>query len=147
MAEENWLTYAEAADVLGIKLDSVKRRARGRKWPRIVGNDGRCRIQLPAEENRAASRAAARSDDSPIPPDFPSPESALLDRVSAAEIRAAVAEARADGLSERLTEVKAALDDAKIERDRLLTIIEQQSAESRPAVVPVSIWDRIFGRR
>ena len=65
----------------------------------------------------------------------------------AAEIRAAVAEARADGLSERLTEVKAALDDAKIERDRLLTIIEQQSAESRPAVVPVSIWDRIFGRR
>ena len=110
-------------------------------------HDGRCRIQLPAEENRAASRAAARSDDSPIPPDFPSPESALLDRVSAAEIRAAVAEARADGLSERLTEVKAALDDAKIERDRLLTIIEQQSAESRPAVVPVSIWDRIFGRR
>lgn len=146
MAEEIWLTYAEAAEMLGIKLDSVKRRARGRKWPRMVGNDGRCRIQLPAEENRAAGRAAARADDSRIPPDFPSPESALLERVSAAEIRAAVAEARADGLSERLKETKAALDDAKTERDRLLTIIEQQSAESRSAV-PVSIWDRIFGRR
>lgn len=144
MAEEIWLTYAEAAEMLGIKLDSVKRRARGRKWPRMVGNDGRCRIQLPAEENRAAGRAAARSDDSPIPPDFPSPASALLERVSVAEIRAAVAEARADGLSQRLTEAKAALDDAKTERDRLLAIIERQSSEIRPAV---GFIERLFGRR
>ena len=41
------MTYVEAADVLGVKVDSVKRRARNRGWKRIKGNDGLVRIGVP----------------------------------------------------------------------------------------------------
>lgn len=41
------MTYAEAAEILGVKLDSVKRRARNRRWKRETGNDGLTRIAVP----------------------------------------------------------------------------------------------------
>lgn len=43
------MTYADAASVLGVKVDSVKRRARNRGWKRIRGNDGLMRIGVPVE--------------------------------------------------------------------------------------------------
>lgn len=42
-----WHTYQEAADLLGIKPQSVKKRAIRRHWPRMTGNDGLARVQLP----------------------------------------------------------------------------------------------------
>lgn len=42
------MTYAEAAAALGVKVDSVKRRARNRHWKRELGNDGLVRIAVPA---------------------------------------------------------------------------------------------------
>jgi len=43
----DWLTYAEAAERLGIKPESVKKRAIRKGWPRQQGNDGLARICLP----------------------------------------------------------------------------------------------------
>ena len=43
----DWLTYAEAAARLGIKPESVKKRAIRRGWARQAGNDGLARIRLP----------------------------------------------------------------------------------------------------
>lgn len=43
------MTYADAAHLLGVKLDSVKRRARNRRWKREKGNDGLVRIGVPVE--------------------------------------------------------------------------------------------------
>ena len=43
-----FLTYEEAATRLRIKPDSVRRRARARKWPRQVGNDGLTRVGVPS---------------------------------------------------------------------------------------------------
>lgn len=43
----DWLTYTEAATRLGIKPESVKKRAIRRGWPRQAGNDGLARIRLP----------------------------------------------------------------------------------------------------
>lgn len=34
------MTYVDAAEVLGVKVDSIKRRARNRRWKREKGNDG-----------------------------------------------------------------------------------------------------------
>lgn len=48
--DEEWLTYAEAAERLNIKPDSVKRRARARKWPRRTGNDGLARVRIETPE-------------------------------------------------------------------------------------------------
>lgn len=53
------MTYAEAASVLRVKVDSVKRRARNRRWHREIGNDGLTRIAVPL---------SALPDD---PPDVP----------------------------------------------------------------------------
>ena len=69
MTEELWLTYTEAAGKLGIKLDSVKRRVRARKWPRMTGNDGIVRIQIPHDalpddrtEGRSVNQAEPDAD-------------------------------------------------------------------------------------
>jgi hypothetical protein len=43
------MTYVDAASVLGVKVDSVKRRARNRRWKREKGNDGLVRIGVPVE--------------------------------------------------------------------------------------------------
>lgn len=60
---EEWLTYAEAADRLSIKPDSVKRRARAKNWPRRVGNDGFARVQLPSGDAREVESSP---DDPPL---------------------------------------------------------------------------------
>ena len=129
MTEEFWLTYTEAAGKLGIKLDSVKRRVRARKWPRMTGNDGIVRIQIPHDalpDDRTEGRSVNQAE----------PDVDLADvsaRLTDAEIRAAVAEARADALSERLTE-------AKEDRDKWQALAERLS-QPRP-----SIWDRLLKR-
>ncbi len=48
-ADTRWLTYEEAGRVLGIDPDSVARRARRLKWPRLPGNDGKARVAIPAD--------------------------------------------------------------------------------------------------
>lgn len=134
---ETWLTYSEAAELLQIKLDSVKRRARARRWPRRAGNDGLVQICIPEE-----ILPERRPDN---PPDIPDairptdpPLDVLRDRAEAAEKQAAAQEARANALSEQVADLRA-------ERDRLLTIIEQGSRPSRP--IGIGIFDRLFGRR
>jgi len=45
--EHIFLTYGDAATRLGILPDSVRRRARNRKWPRRTGNDGKTLVGVP----------------------------------------------------------------------------------------------------
>lgn len=45
--EHEFLSYDEAAVRLEIKPDSVRRRARSRKWPRRTGNDGKALVGVP----------------------------------------------------------------------------------------------------
>jgi hypothetical protein len=44
-----WMTYTEAAVRLGVSLEAARRRAIRGKWPRMPGNDGRTRVQVPDE--------------------------------------------------------------------------------------------------
>ncbi len=44
-----WMTYDEAARVLRIKPDSVRRRAASRKWPKQLGNDRMARVGIPRD--------------------------------------------------------------------------------------------------
>lgn len=62
------LTYAEAGKILGIKADSVARRARNRRWKREIGNDGLTRVGVPL----SAFPPMIPSENAPdIPPDIP----------------------------------------------------------------------------
>lgn len=89
--ESRWLTYEDAAVVLGIDAASVKRRAQRAGWPRMVGNDRRVRVAVPASAMPEA-RGDLSSDVTP-----PEPLAALMERLTdraiAAEARAAAAEA------------------------------------------------------
>lgn len=44
-----WMSYAEAAEALGISAASVKQKARRGRWPRQVGNDGKARVAVPSD--------------------------------------------------------------------------------------------------
>ena len=123
-----WLTYADASKRLGIKTESVKRRARSRKWVRRVRNDGIAEVCIPDD-----ALTAGRSDDPPAtPPAAPPLDPRLTERVIDAETRAAVAEAR--------------LIDTIADRDHWREMALRLS-EVRPVVdpVPVSFWDRLDG--
>lgn len=112
-----WLTWPEAAERLGIKAESVQRRARARKWPRRPGNDGRARVLVPPEA--LTDNPPERLEEAPpaLPPAVLPDESGLLERAIRAETRAEV-------LAQQV-------EDLRGERDRLLTLLEARNVENR----------------
>ena len=115
-----WMTYDEAGQRLGIKSDSVRRRAASRKWPKRIGNDRLARVGIPADVIPDATPA--------FPPDNPDESGSFRERLAAAE-------ATIQGLEARLS-------DTQSERDRLVRILEQ-NLESR---IRSGFFSRIFGR-
>ena len=103
-----WMTYREAGDRLGIKTDSVRRRAASRKWERRPGNDGKTRVGIPAHVIPDNTREVT-PDNPDTSPDI-TPDSIS---VELAEARADVArlEGQADGLRQQI-------DDLREDRDR-----------------------------
>jgi hypothetical protein len=133
---ETWMTYADAADRLGIKLDSVKRRARARRWNRRTRNDGAVEICIPPDalpEPRPDNPDAIRPSD---PPSNLLLEA--LEMLRKTEADAASHKARADALTDQVADLRS-------DRDRLMSIIEGQSRPARP-VVGVGFFDRFFRR-
>jgi hypothetical protein len=54
----DWLTYREAAEQLNSTAEAVRYRAIRGRWPRMRGNDGRARIQLPDQPNSVRTPSA-----------------------------------------------------------------------------------------
>lgn len=88
--ESRWLTYEDAATALGIDAASVKRRAQRANWPRMVGNDRRVRVAVPASALPEAGDDTS-ADMSPEP--LAALMERLVERAITAEARAAAAEA------------------------------------------------------
>lgn len=115
--EHIFLTYDEAATRLGIKTDSVRRRARARKWPRRAGNDGKAQVGIPPD--------VLRADNPPGPPPSHPPDT------EAAELR----------VENRM--LRERLDELRDERDRWRDQAERLSESGKPVT---GILARIFGR-
>lgn len=115
--EHIFLTYEEAADRLGIKPDSVRRRARARKWPRRTGNDGKAQVGIPPD--------VLGADDPPGPPPGLPPD------IETAELR----------VENRM--LRERLDDLREERDRWREQAERLTETRKPIA---GIFGRIFGR-
>lgn len=137
---ENWLTYADAAIRLGIKPDSVKRRARARRWPRRTGNDGLVQVCIPPDVLRGI-----RPDNTPDNPDTIRPSDPplpllleTLELLRKTEADAASQKARADALADQVADLRS-------DRDRLMSIVESQSRPVQP-VVTARFFDRLFRR-
>lgn len=60
--ETRWLTYDELAAALRIAPDSARRLVARRRWPRMTGNDGKARIQVPIERLTPDSPSAITRD-------------------------------------------------------------------------------------
>lgn len=115
--EHIFLTYEEAAVRLGIKPDSVRRRARARKWPRRTGNDGRSQVGIPPD--------VIGADDPPGPPPGPPPDT------EAAELR----------VENRM--LRERLDELRDERNKWREQAQRLSETRQPVV---GILGRLFGR-
>lgn len=108
MIEHIFMSYTEAAQRLNIKPDSVRRRARARKWPRRQGNDGKAQVGIP--------QGLLSPDDLGGAP--PGPPTDQTDQTLA--VKLAVAEAR--------------LVDVTEDRDRLARLLDK-ALEPRPGLI------------
>ena len=127
-----WLTYDEAAQALGIKADSVRRRAAARKWPKRPGNDRTVRVGIPRDAIPAHTPDATHDTIRDVTPDY---TDAIRSDLAETKIALAASEAEVSGLRDRLADTQA-------ERDRLAALLNR-ALEHRPAV---SIWGKLFGR-
>jgi len=141
---ELWLTYDEAAKRLGIKPDSVRRRAASRKWPRRQGNDGLARIRIPPDKIRIQNPDATPA----IIPD--NPDEGL--RIELGQTRRQLSEAREELAAARaeISGIRERLADTQAERDRLTRLLDR-ALEPRPvqsvaATTQLGFWARLFGR-
>ena len=50
MSAEQWLTYQQAAEILGMSSEAVRQRARRLRWRTQRGNDGKALILVPSDE-------------------------------------------------------------------------------------------------
>ena len=111
--EHLFLTYDDAAARLGILPDSVRRRARNRKWPRRTGNDGRVLVGVPL--------SALPPDESGDHPPGP-PPGEPGDAIRIAELEVEV----------RL--LRDQLSDTQADRDRLTALVER-ALEPQPGLI------------
>jgi len=131
---ESWLTYAEAAVLLQIKQDSVKRRARARRWPRRIGNDSMVRVCIPDD----VLTGIREDDPRPKNPHHP-PADDAFEALRRAETEAATYKARAEALADQV-------EDLRADRQRLLSIIERDMSRVVDPKPAIGFFDRFFRR-
>ena len=129
---ERWMTYAEAASLLDIKVASVKRQARAKSWPRRTMNDGTVQVSIPED------RLAAAPQDNPPAETRADP---WADEKAALSARAAAAEMRADMAERRATEIASDRDAWRAQAERLS---EAQAAASLGIIARL---EQFFRRR
>jgi hypothetical protein len=135
-----WLTYAEAAERLGISPGAVKRRAMRHNWARQPGNDGRARVLVPEDVSPPAHPQRAGA----VVPDSAPVLSALNDHIATLkadneqlQAQLAAADARADQLVADLSSLAA----------RMAEILAAQMAPPEPEPLVRPWWQQLWRRR
>ena len=49
MSADRWMTYADAAALLGVQVDSLRHRARREHWGKRMGNEGKALVLVPLD--------------------------------------------------------------------------------------------------
>jgi hypothetical protein len=108
MAEE-WLTYSDLAERLGVSSEAARQKAIRQRWPRRTANDGKAQVRVDVEDVRA-TMSVRRPKDEPAPDDRPTPDDplsnpqvlvALGDHIETLRTMVAKAESIADRERER----------------------------------------------
>jgi hypothetical protein len=137
------LTYTELAAERGVTRGAAERLVRRRRWPKVLGNDGRVRVLVPppdtgpAVEHTSRPRRRARTPPPDTGPDIaPAIAAAVAPLMTLIEIE----RRRADAAIVELAVLRAELE-ARRRRDA------ERQAGSVPAVpdrVRVRWWRRLF---
>jgi len=128
-SEHRYMTYDEAAKILRIKPDSVRRRAASKRWPKRQGNDRKARVGIPV---------SVIPDDTPAPiPAITTDETKLREELATTKQALARMEGQAEATAARLIDLAA-------DRDAWRQQAERLASHTQP-VVPVSLWSRLFG--
>jgi len=144
---ESWLTYAEAAELLGISAEAVRQKARRHKWPRRTPNTygSLAQVQVPLNAVHPAvngangvqsdpERGTADSRDRPYDqPDilvhFEQTLDALRQLLGIANRRADDDRARADKAEQELAALRAELVELRISQQAASDIAEYATGE------------------
>lgn len=129
------MTYAEASAFLGIKPESVKRQARAKRWPRMLGNDGRALVKVPDLPPGGVREASPEGESPPKILPAPPPDD-TRERLAAAETEIRL-------LRERLTDLTA---DRDVLRDALARAAASQAEIVRPVESRPGFLARLLGR-
>ena len=131
-----WMTYAEAAKVLGVNPESVAKRMRRGNWARRPGNDGKPRVAVPVSvlpttlvvpvgvpvsvpPSSLAVPDSVPDNDNPHKPLAQSvPDKALADVVAAFQEEQGRAAEREQHLRSKLARIQQAVDEARTLADQ-----------------------------
>src|SRR3954451_5890890 len=121
-ADTRWLSYEELAAARGIDVESARRIARLKKWPRRKGNEGGIRVAVPADilaDGQTTRKRRIREKIRPaIRPDASADESRTINELSAriTLLQAQLEKAEAQAAEARATATQAMLDreDARV---------------------------------
>jgi len=143
------LTYAELAEVLKITPASANKLARRRRWPRLMGNDGKARVAIPEDALVRPDVPSPSPGGSPpyirwdVPPDNPvhaqiarleGELAGVREALSEARARADAAEARAQGAETRSENLLAELVERGAQHaDERAVLLAQVGSERRNA--------------
>ncbi len=116
LSTDRWLTYADAAALLGVQVDSLRHRARREHWGKRMGNEGKALVLVPLDQVPPPGEPLGESGgDAPASPALPR----LARRPDAREdYQVATHLAHIAELERRVGELGADLAAARGERDR-----------------------------
>lgn len=118
MSADRWLTYADAATVLGIGVDSLRHKARREHWGKRMGNEGKALVLVPADAMPPPGETAG--DPPGIPTASPPPPRPAKQPASQAEDQVVRHLAHIADLERRIGELRSDLDASRqdVERER-----------------------------
>ena len=98
---DRWLTYADAAQALGMTTESVRQRARREHWRKQLGNGGKALILVPGDAEPLPVGDTGEDAAVPRPVKRPEPDTAAILQARITEMESRANELRADLERER----------------------------------------------
>lgn len=106
MASDRWLTYPDAAALLGMTPESVRQRARREHWGKKLNNEGKALVLVPVDAAASPPGEAPATPPASRPVKHPEPHPVEL------------LQARIKELEARIVEMRGDVDTARADRDQ-----------------------------
>lgn len=145
---EQWMTYAEAAEALGVGVQAVQKRARRNNWSKRIDNEtGKAKVLIDPEA--LGVRAGTTSSHVPAK-EVPVPVQSEEDqqRLRELELGNATLTAKLEATEGMVTELRRRIEelreDQKESREVIAGLLRVLEEEREP---PRSFWSLLFGGR